>query len=418
MELKITTMPIGDITPYEKNAKLHPQYQIDQIMESIEQFGMNDPIAIWGERNTVVEGHGRLEACKALGMTEVPVIRLDHLSDVQRKAYTLAHNKLTMNSDFDLEILKQELDGLWDEIDMSFFGFEYPEEEEEAPKDDGYAGVLPVEPISKQGQTWILGDHTLYIGDATDPESWEKLMGEEEADLLMTDPPYNVAYENSQGMTIDNDDMGDESFEEFLTEAFENACRHMADGAGFYCWYASRNAVQFLNALKAAGLSMRQQLIWVKNSFNLGRQDYQLQHEPCWYGWKDTGSHYFTDRRDQATVFDDIDLETITKKEAVEFIQLLRQTVMSTDVSYEQKPKADDMHPTMKPVPLIGRMIINSTEKGDTVLDCFGGSGSTLIAAEELGRKCRIMELDPRYADVIIDRWETLTGERATLQED
>lgn len=416
MTLNIETMALDKLKPYENNAKEQPQEQIDQIAESIEQFGMNDPIAVWGKDNLIVEGYGRWEACKLLGMTEAPVIRLDHLTVAQRKAYTLAHNKLTMNSGFDLDLLAAELDAIEQEdpdIDMALFGFDTWEDEEPEPQEDNYEGVLPAEPKSKLGEKYRLGDHILLIGDAT--EDIERLMDGEEADLLLTDPPYNVDYvgKTKDALQIDNDNLGDDAFVSLLQAAFEGSQRAMRDGAAFYVWYASRTHIAFEEALQYAGLSVRQQLIWAKTPFVLGRQDYQWQHEPILYGWKDTAPHYFTDRRDIGTVFDDYDLSAISKQEAIALLQLIKDTTMIGTVVREKKPAVSDLHPTMKPVTILGKMILNSTQKGDIVLDPFGGSGSTLIACEQTHRRCRIMELDPRYADVIIDRWETQTGERA-----
>ena len=410
MGLKIETLALDQLTPYEGNAKLHPQEQIEQIADSIEVFGMNDPIAVWGKDNVIIEGHGRYEACRLLGIKEVPCIRLDHLTEEQRVAYTLVHNKLTLNSDFDLELLEVELGKITD-IDMEAFGFPVEEEEPEL-RDDNYLGALPAQPKSKRGQIYQLGEHRLMVGDSTEEEDVYALMGGEEADLCITDPPYNVAIENSQGMTIDNDDQTEASFEEFLTAAFSNMQRALRDGAGFYIWYASRTVQQFLNALEENGLTVRETLIWVKNSLVLGRSDYHWQHEPCLYGWKD-GTHYFTEDRTQTTVIDETpDIEHMKKEDA---IALLRKIFEESGVIHAPKPKIDDLHPTMKPVEIIGKFVLNSSMRGDVVLDLFGGSGTTLICCEQAGRKCRMMEYDPRYADVIIDRWEEFTGEEAVL---
>lgn len=231
--------------------------------------------------------------------------------------------------------------------------------------------------------------------------------------MCVTDPPYNVAVKNSHGMTIKNDNMDTKQFIEFLTLAFRNLEMALFPGGAFYVWYAAKNEAAFHAAFQAAGLLVREQLIWVKNAFTLGRSDYQWRHEPCLYGWKDGAAHYFTNSRSESTVIDDTpDFEHMSKAEALELLSKIYERSATTAI-YENKPTLDSLHPTMKPVALIGYQIANSSRKGETVLDLFGGSGTTLIACEQLGRNCRMMEYDPHYADVIIDRWEKLTGKQA-----
>lgn len=291
MKLKIEYVDINSIKPYEKNAKLHPPEQIEQIKKSIEQFGMDDPIGIW--KDEIVEGHGRLIACKELGYTEVPIIRLDHLTDEERKAYTLAHNKLTMNSDFDIDLLNEEL-GNFETIDMSDFGFDIDlgiEEEQEIVEDE--VPEAPEEPKAKLGDIYQLGNHRLMCGDSTKEEDVNKLVGEQKMDLLITDPPYNVDYtgKTKEAMKIQNDKMENNVFHEFLVKVFTNAYNVLKDGASFYCWYASREVVNFHSSIEESGFTVKQELIWNKNSLVMGRQDYQWKHEPCLYGWKETNSH-------------------------------------------------------------------------------------------------------------------------------
>lgn len=385
-KLKVEYVAIESIKPYEKNAKLHPKEQIEQIKKSIEQFGMNDPLGIWHDE--IVEGHGRLIACKELGMTEIPIIRLDHLTDEERKAYILAHNKLTMNSDFDMDVLNEEL-SKFETIDMTDFGFDLDfmdVEEEEIIEDE--IPEVPEEPKSKLGQVYQLGNHRLMCGDSTNEEDVKKLMNGKLADLVLTDPPYNVAIENSQGMKIKNDNMGDSEFLNFLTKAF--ACLNLAlkEGGVFYVWFASREHINFETALNNNNLEVRQELIWNKSSLIIGRQDYQWKHEPCLYGWKEGAGHYFGGDRKQTTVID------------------------------WDKPSKCDLHPTMKPVGLFDYQIKNSSRKNEIVLDLFGGSGTTIIACEQNGRNAYVMEYDPKYVDVIIERWENLTGKKAVLLDD
>jgi len=381
--MEIIKIKIEDLKPYKNNAKLHPEWQIEQIIKSIEQFGFNDPIAVWGENNIIVEGHGRLEAVKKLGYTEVECIRLDHLTDEERKAYTLAHNKTTMNSDFDFDLLKLELDDIKG-IDMSDFGFELDLDldDEEAVEDD-YEVEIPEEPKAKLGDIYQLGNHRLMCGDSTSEEDVNKLVGEQKIDLLITDPPYNVAITNSQGMTIENDNMADSAFKEFLVKAFKNAYNVLKDGASFYVWYASREVVNFQTSIEESGLTVKQELIWNKSSLVMGRQDYQWKHEPCLYGWKETSSHNWYGDRKQTTV-----------------------------INWD-RPTKNDLHPTMKPIGLFDYQIKNSSKAGDNILDLFGGSGTTIMACEQNNRSAFVMEYDPKYADVIIDRWEAFTGKKA-----
>lgn len=414
--MEIIRLKTSELTPYEKNAKLHPQEQIDQIKNSIQQFGMNDPIAIWGKKNIVVEGHGRLLALEQLGIDEVDCIRLDHLTDDERRAYTIAHNSTNMSSGFDFDILEQELADL--DFDFSDFGLDDigGNVQEKEAEEDNYEIPDEIEPRVKSGELWQLGRHRLMCGDSTQSEDVEKLMGGELADLVLTDPPYNVAIENSQGMTIENDNMESGQFNEFLTVAFENMNQALKAGGSFYVWYAGLEHINFETSLNKAGFSIRQILIWNKNVFSFGRYDYHWKHEPCLYGWKEGASHYFIDDRTQSTVFEDkgIDIKKLKKAEAIKMLQDLMGDKISTTVINEDKPSVNDLHPTMKPIKLMARLIKNSSKIDETVLDLFGGSGSTLIACEQTQRKCYTMEYDEKYATVIVDRWEKLTGQKAT----
>lgn len=416
MKLKVEYLPIDEIKPYENNAKIHTPEQIEQIKASIQQFGMNDPIGIWSKENIIVEGHGRLLACQELGYKEIPVIRLDDLTDEQRKAYTLAHNQLTMNTGFDLDILNQEPADI--SIDMQEFGFEDINKDDFNIEEDDFEfneEEIP-EAKAKRGEIYKLGEHILMCGDSTARQDVEKLLNGKIADLVVTDPPYNVAISNSQGMTIENDDMSDESFRKFLNSAFENMSDSLKEGGAFYVWYASREHINFESALLNNNLTVRQQLIWVKNSLVLGRQDYQWRHEPCLYGWKDGEGHYFIYDRTQSTVMEqkEIDIDKLSPEESKKLLKKIYSEIPSTIIK-ENKPQKNNLHPTMKPIELIGRLIHNSSEKGQIVLDLFGGSGSTLIACEQLGRKCYMMEYDPIYVDAIIQRYEEFTGKKAEL---
>lgn len=269
------------------------------------------------------------------------------------------------------------------------------------------------EPKAERGKVYLLGSHRLMCGDSTDLDNVRELMGGDKVDLVLTDPPYNVNVSNSNGLTIENDNLEDEEFYKFLVSAFKCAVDSMKDGAGFYIWHGSNTQRTFENALNESGLRVRQQLIWVKNAFIIGGQDYQWKHEPCFYGWKE-GSHYFCRSRRKATVIDDsMKLELMNAEELREIIKSIDSTVI-----YENRPKENKEHPTMKPISLMMRQIKNSTKKYDKVLDLFGGSGSTLIACEQLGRSCYMMEYDPKYVDVIIKRWEDFTGKKAVLLDE
>ncbi|CRQ91100.1 site-specific DNA-methyltransferase [Streptococcus equi] len=382
--MQIQKVSISEIKMYENNAKLHPKKQIEQIKSSIKAFGNNDPIAI-DESNIIIEGHGRYTALKELGYDEVDVIKLTHLTEEQKKAYILAHNKLTMNTGFDIDILTEELQSIMD-IDMSVFGFDVDLAAafEEIDKElDDFDNTLPAEPKSKFGQIYQLGRHRLMCGDGTNQSDVKKLMGGELADLLITDPPYNVAYQGKtkDALTIQNDDMDSNAFRQFLREAFKAADSVIKPGAVFYIWHADSEGYNFRGACLDVGWTVRQCLIWNKNAMVLGRQDYHWKHEPCLYGWKDGASHLWASDRKQTTVID------------------------------FDKPQRNGDHPTMKPVGLFDYQIKNNTKGHDIVLDLFGGSGTTLIACESNGRCARLMECDPKYVDVIIKRWEELTGE-------
>ena len=385
--MKIETIDINKVIPYENNAKIHTDEQIEQIKKSILEFGNNDPIAI-DKNNVIIEGHGRLLALKELGYKKVEVIKLGHLTDEQRKAYTLIHNKLTMNTGFDMELLIQELEDIQN-IDMADFDFELEIEELESNEveEDEYEIDIPKEPKAKYGDIYQLGKHKLMCGDSTKIDDVEKLMNGVKVDLLITDPPYNVNYEGGtkDKLKIKNDNMDNDNFRKFLRDAFFTADSVMKEGAVFYIWHADSEGYNFRGACFDNDWKVRQCLIWNKNSMVMGRQDYHWKHEPCLYGWKAGASHLWASDRKQTTILD------------------------------FDKPTKNAEHPTMKPIKLFDYQIKNNTKKDDIVLDLFGGSGTTLIACEQNGRISYNMELDPKYVDVIIDRWETLTGNKAVL---
>lgn len=402
VQLKIEYLPIGELTPYDRNAKQHPQEQIEQIKRSIADNGMCDPIGVWGKKNTVVEGHGRLIACKELGMDTVPVIRLDHLTDEQRREYTLIHNQTTMNSGWDFDIVGTELAELPD-FDAEFYGFE--RQQNDSVVEDEFNPDIPEEPKSKIGDIYLLGRHRLMCGDSTKLDDVKRLMNGQQADMLLTDPPYNVDYEGAAGK-IQNDNMDSNEFRSFLRSAFSSACFVMKPGGVFHIWYGESEAYNFRGSCKEAGLSVRQQLVWVKSQSTIGRQDFQHMYEsvltgdficdeaedrgyePCLYGWKEGAGHKWYKKRKEK------------------------------DVLFFDKPAHSAEHPTMKPILLFDYEMRCNTKKGDNVLDLFGGSGTTIMAAEQNGRNAYVMEFDPKYVDVIIQRWEIYTGAKAVLLND
>lgn len=413
--MEIVKVHIDKIRVYGNNAKEHPREQIEQIKKSIVDYGNNDPIAV-DENNIIIEGHGRYVALQELGFKEIEIIQLKHLTEEQKNAYRLVHNKLTMNSDFDIDKLQSELAKLQNQ-DMQEFGFDFLPDFSIDDSDGDFDVDEELknldEPTSKTGDLWQLGKHRLICGDCTERAVIEKLINGVKVDLLLTDPPYNVAVENSEGMTIKNDNMSDTAFYEFLKAAFSSADFAMKEGAVFYIWHGESEGLNFRRACQYAGWDIKQCLIWVKNQSTIGRQDYQWKHEPCLYGWKSGAGHYFIKNRKQATVIDnELDLNFLTADELRELI--IKLTEPSTIIR-EDKPLKNGEHPTMKPVPLIKKQVKNSTKKDGIVLDLFGGSGTTLLACEELERICYMSELDPRYCDVIIKRWEDMTGEKAVL---
>lgn len=383
--MQVKTVSIDQIKPYENNPRNNDD-AVDAVANSIKEFGWQQPIVV-DNGGVIIAGHTRYKAAKQLKLKEVPIVVADNLTEEQVNAYRLADNKSGELATWNDDELQEELDKILD-IDMNDFGFDLETElEDDEVIDDDYEEEVPEEPKSKLGQVYQLGRHRLMCGDSTKPEDVKELMNGVQADLLITDHPYNVNYEGKQDskLTIKNDHQEAENFYKFLLAAFTNAKDNMKAGAAFYIWYASSEAVNFNRSAVDAGLSVRQELIWAKNQMIIGRQDYQWQHEPCLYGWADGGSHsWYSDRK--------------------------QTTILNFD-----KPQRSDLHPTMKPIPLFDYQIKNSSKSGDNVLDLFGGSGTTLMACEQDGRNAYLMEFDPRYVDVIIDRWEKFTGETAKL---
>ena len=418
--LKIEYIFVDALTPYAKNTRKHGKEDVAEIVKSIEKYGFDDPIGIWSDHNIIVEGHGRLIAAKKLGMKEVPCIRLDHLTDKERREYAIMHNKTAELSEWDMVMLTDELTDLdISDFDVTFDGKDVDTltAKEEAIVEDIPPEIDDAETTSKLGDVYKLGRHRLIVGDSTDPNVILKLMDGRKADMCVTDPPYNVNYQGGtkDKLKIQNDNMLETQFLEFLSNAFKSMEQVMKPGAAFYIWHADSSRNLFEKGMNSAGLYLRQVIIWVKNAFVIGRQDYQWMHEPCLYGWKEGAAHFFVNDRKLSTIIEDpdIDIHSMKKDELVSLLETILSEDVPTDVIHEDKPTRNDIHPTMKPVRLIARQIRNSSRKGEAVLDIFGGSGTTMIACEQLDRDCYMCELDPRYADAIITRWENLTGEKA-----
>ena len=381
--MDVKNIAVKDLIPYERNTKKHDKTQINNVAESIKQYGFVQPIVI-DKDNVVVIGHCRLLAAKQLKMKEVPCVCVEDLTEEQVKALRIVDNK-SNESPWDFDFLPDELAEL-DLGDFDFdFGIEDEEEETEIVEDEAPEVDEDAEPIAKLGDIWQLGRHRLMCGDSTSIDDVERLMGGQLADMLLTDPPYNVAYEGKtkDHLTIQNDSMDNDSFRQFLRDAFTSADTVMKQGAVFYIWHADSEGYNFRGACFDIGWKVRQCLIWNKNSMVMGRQDYHWKHEPCLYGWKDGASHLWASDRKQTTVID------------------------------YQRPTKAEIHPTMKPVGLFDYQIKNNTKGGDIVLDLFNGSGTTIMACEQNGRVARCMELDPRYVDACVKRWENFTGEKA-----
>ena len=409
-KLEVVQKKLGDIIPYANNPRNNDE-AVEAVAASIREFGFQQPI-VTDKDGVIIVGHTRLKAAEMLGLETVPVVVAD-LTEDEANAYRLADNKTGEIATWDFELLDIELDGI--EMDMAQFGFVKAEKEEEIEivVDDVDEDV---EQRSEEGDIWQLGEHRLICGDATSEEVIQELMGGDMADLLLTDPPYNVNVELKAGKII-NDNMSDSQFRTFLRESFAAAFSVLREGAAFYIWSSEKERINFQGALQDIGVDVKQCLIWNKNMFILGRQDYQWKHEPCLYGWVDGAGHYFIDDRKQSTVIEDIppDFSKMKKSEMRELLEEIYSEHISTTILNENKPTFNDLHPTMKPLKLMARLIKNSSKPKWIVLDTFGGSGSTLIACEQLNRKCYMCELDPHYCDVIINRWEQLTGGKAEL---
>lgn len=396
--MKIIERSVADLIPYARNSRTHSDQQVMQIAASIKEFGFNNPVLIDGDGG-IIAGHGRVLAAMKVGIDVVPTIELKHLTDNQKRAYVIADNKLALNAGWDEDMLRLEIEDLESGgFDIDLLGFS-DEEFNLLMEDDNQQGTegltdedavpeVPIDPVTKLGDIWLCGNHRVMCGDSTSIDDVEILTKGSMVDIFITDPPYNVSYtgKTKAALTIKNDSMGNDSFRQFLRDAFSAAVVVMKPGAVFYIWHADLEGYNFRGACFDVGLNVRQCLIWNKQTMVMGRQDYHWKHEPCLYGWKEGAGHLWASDRKQTTV-----------------------------INYD-RPFRSEFHPTMKPVGLFEYQLLNNTKGGDIALDLFGGSGTTLIASEKNGRLGYLMELDPKYCDVIVKRWQDFTGREAALE--
>ena len=429
--MKIENLTLDALIPYARNSRTHSDEQVAQVAASIREFGFTNPVLI-DANGGIIAGHGRVMAARKLGMADVPCIRLAHLSEAQKRAYVIADNKLALNSGWDEKMLAAELASLKEfDFDLSLLGFGSdlidimdPDLNSAEEKDPDEVPEKQKEVKSKRGDQWICGTHRVMCGDSTSSADWGGLMHNEMADMCWTDPPYNVAYESKLAGSIKNDSMADDDFARFLAATFRAAFERMAPGAAIYVAHADTEGYNFRRAFREAGFKLSGCLVWKKDSLVLGRSDYQWIHEPILYGWKPGAAHRWFGGRKQTTVSDWSD-GPITKIGENKYQIVVGDSILTvsgdakieetmSSILFHEKPKRSEDHPTMKPVGLIEKQIKSSARTGDIVIDAFGGSGSTLIAAERMGLKARLMELDEKFVDVIVRRWQQYTGKRAT----
>lgn len=392
--MKTTTdmqlVPISKLVPYVNNARTHSPEQVMKLRSSLREFGFINPIIIDRDYG-IIAGHGRLLAAKEEGITEVPCVFVDYLTEAQKKAYILADNRMAMDAGWDEELLRVEIEALQGEaFDVSLTGFDekeladlFKDGSDSDAEDDNYdlSAALEKAAFVKRGDIWTVGRHRLMCGDATSAEDVAALMDGRKANLILTDPPYGVSFKSSNGLTIQNDSMKDEEFYHFLLDSFKNMADHLEKGGAAYVFHADTEGLNFRRAFIDAGFHLAGCCIWVKDSLVLGRSDYQWQHEPVLYGFMQNGKHPWYSDRKQTTIW-----------------------------SFA-KPKRNANHPTSKPLDLLGYPIGNSTQENAIVIDTFGGSGSTLMACEQMNRTCCTMELDEKYASVILRRYVDDTGD-------
>ncbi|HJI60714.1 MAG TPA: site-specific DNA-methyltransferase [Ruminococcus bromii] len=381
---EMNLVDIDKLIPYVNNARTHSKEQINKLRASIREFGFINPVIIDRDYN-VIAGHGRIMAAKAENITEVPCVFVDYLNDAQKKAYILADNRMALDADWDEELLKVEIESLQGaDFDLNLTGFDeaelmdiFGDDNQSRAKDDDFDLTAALEKASfvEKGDVWTVGRHRLMCGDATSSEDVSTLMGKTKANLILTDPPYGVSFKSSSGLTIQNDSMKNEEFYNFLLASFKCMAEHLENGGSAYVFHADTEGLNFRKAFIDAGFHLAGCCIWVKDSLVLGRSDYQWQHEPVLYGFVQNGKHKWYSDRKQTTIWN------------------------------FDKPKRNANHPTSKPLDLLSYPIGNSTQENGVVIDTFGGSGSTMMACEQMNRICYMMELDEKYASVILRRY-------------
>lgn len=390
---KVSEMNLVDVDkliPYVNNARTHSKEQINKLRASIREFGFINPVIIDRDYN-VIAGHGRILASQEEGIDKVPCVFVDYLTDAQKKAYIIADNRMALDADWDEELLKIEIESLKDEdFDLSFTGFDeselldlFGDDSKGKVEDDNFdlSSALEKASFVEKGDVWTVGKHRLMCGDATSKEDVQTLMGDTKGNLILTDPPYGVSFKSSSGLTIENDSMKNDEFYNFLLSAFKNMADHLEKGGSAYVFHADTEGLNFRKAFVDSGFHLAGCCIWVKNSLVLGRSDYQWQHELVLYGFMQNGKHRWYSDRKQTTIWN------------------------------FDKPKKNSNHPTSKPLDLLSYPIGNSTQENAVVIDTFGGSGSTLMACEKMNRICYTMELDEKYASVILRRYVEDTGD-------
>ena len=400
---------------------------VGAVAKSIEKYGFRNPLIV-DKDNVVWCGNTRLKASRELGLEEVPCIVIQDLTEQQMTELALLDNKTNEIADWDYDMLGEMLP----DLDLSEFEIDWgvgESAQEHEVEEDNYEEPEHLETKVKKGEIWKLGEHRLMCGDSTSESDVDLLMGGAKADLVVTDPPYNVnigqgggsvcsmriQHHRTDGAIIKNDNMDDDVFYKFLTNSFKNVKNCLKEGGAFYVWHGQTRSDIFIQTLRENELEIRQMLVWNKDRIVMGRQDYQWKHEGCVYGWKEGAGHYFIDDRTQTTVIEDQkqDFKKMKKEELVKLLEDIYSDKVSTTIINEAKPSVSEEHPTMKPIKLFARHIKNSSRTNESVLDLFGGSGTTIMACEQLDRKCYTMELDEHYCDVIIDRWEKFTGKKA-----
>jgi DNA modification methylase len=415
--MKIEQLKVSDLTQDPNNARKHDENNLKAIEGSLKQFGQRKPIVVNAD-NVIVAGNGTVSAAQRLGWEKIAAVRTPaDWTDDQIKAFALADNRTAELASWDTEVLNLQLRELNDAgMDVAEFGFITPETpildietfQDEVPD-------LPEKATTQVGDVWQLGNHRLVCGDSTKAEILRQALDGELADCVFTDPPYNVAYQGGtkDKLTIQNDDMGNEQFARFLQDSYTAMLKNTKEGGPIYVCHADSSGEIFRRELVEAGWLLKQCLIWVKDSLVLGRQDYNWQHEPILYGWKPGAAHAWYGPFTNTTVIDHA--QDLTGKTKQELLEILQAGFEASTVIREKRPRRNDIHPTMKPIGLVSKLLKNSMTKGQIVLDPFGGSGSTLITAEQLGLRAALVELDPKYCDATITRWQNLTGEKAEL---